>query len=236
MCGRYTLTTPAETLRALFEVNEWVRMRARYNIAPMQEAPIVRRTKEGGDREAAMARWGLVPHWADDPSIGNRMINARGETASSKPAYRDSFRKRRCLVPADGFYEWQKTDDGKRPMLIRLEEPRPLAFAGLWSVWSPKEGGEDGRLETYTILTTNANRTLRGIHERMPVILDPDQFDAWLDPEAETSDLEAMLRPYGDGLSLQQVSTRVNSPKHDDPSLIEPVGEDGEPGEQRGLF
>jgi len=109
MCGRYTLTTPAETLRALFKVNEWVRMRSRYNIAPSQEAPIVRLTKAGDAREAAMCRWGLVPHWADDPSIGARMINARSETASSKPAYRNAFKKRRCLVPADGFYEWQKT-------------------------------------------------------------------------------------------------------------------------------
>jgi len=236
MCGRYTLTTPAETLRALFKVNEWVRMRSRYNIAPSQEAPIVRLTKAGDAREAAMCRWGLVPHWADDPSIGARMINARSETASSKPAYRNAFKKRRCLVPADGFYEWQKTDDGKRPCLIRLDEDRPFAFAGLWSLWSPKEGEGDERLETYTILTTNANKALQDIHERMPVILDPDEFNAWLDPDSETDDLEAMLRPYDDALSLRQVSTRVNSPKNDDPSVVEPVGEEGEPGAQKGLF
>jgi putative SOS response-associated peptidase YedK len=236
MCGRYTLSTPADILQAIFRVTEWVRMRARYNIAPMQEAPVVRLAREGDEREAALAKWGLVPHWADDPSIGNRMINARSETASSKPAFRDAFRKRRCLVPADGFYEWQTTDAGKRPMLIKRASDRPLAFAGLWSVWSPKEDDAD-RLETYTILTTSANATLRPVHDRMPVILDERDFAAWLDPDASVERLESLLRPCpDDALAMRRVSTRVNSPRNDDPSLLEPVGEEGEPGEQRGLF
>ncbi|MFG0275004.1 MAG: SOS response-associated peptidase [Phycisphaerales bacterium] len=239
MCGRYTLSTPADILQAIFRVTEWVRMRARYNLAPMQDAVIVRAGAEGDTREAALARWGLVPHWADDPSIGGRMINARSETASGKPAFRDSFRRRRCLVPADGFYEWQATEAGKRPMLIKRPDDQPLAFAGLWSVWRPKDAPADApeRLETYTILTTSANSALRPIHERMPVILDARDFDDWLDPGATVEGLEALLRPCpDDALAMHQVSTRVNSPKHDDPSLIEPVGEEGEPGEQRSLF
>ena len=161
-------------------------------------------------------RWGLVPSWAKDVGIGSRMINARAEGIAAKPAFRAAFRQRRCLVPADGFYEWQKVAGGKQPMLIRLRSGDPFAFAGLWERWR----GPDGEVETGTIITTAPNAVTAPIHDRMPVILDPADYDRWLDPSQP--DAAALLRPCPDDwLTAIPVSTRVNSPKNDAADLIE---------------
>jgi len=234
MCGRYALYTPIEAVARLFGVDE-VHVHdiaPRYNIAPTQEVPIVRRSpfpaadaaqaRAAPPLELALARWGLVPFWAKDPAIGNRMINARGETVAAKPAFRAAFRKRRCLVPADGFFEWQKTGDGKQPWYIRDAGGEPMALAGLWELWDPPDGGEP--LASCTIITTGANELMRPLHERMPVVLDEAGREAWLDPAAESKQLEALLAPAPDGiLEAWPVSRRVNSPFNEDPSLVEPA-------------
>ncbi len=221
MCGRYSLTVDQEALTAALEVEVLFRHEPRYNIAPTQTVPVV--VREEGSRLQKGFRWGLVPGWADDPSIGNRMINARGETAAEKPSFRVPFRRRRCLVPADGFYEWKKEDGGKVPFWIHREGGGILTFAGLWDRWE----GEDGHaLETFTIVTTEANELLRPIHRRMPVILSAGGAQRWLDPAAGRSELQALLaRAPSEVLDVREVSTHVNSPSHDDPGCIQPVGE-----------
>lgn len=228
MCGRYALITPEEALTAAFDLLNSIAWRARYNIAPTQNAPVIRVSKSQGGRVAEPARWGLVPFWADDESIGNRMINARSETAATKPAYRAAMKKRRCLVPASGFYEWQKKPRGKQPVYIHPDSDAPIAFAGLYERWTSPDGSE---LQTYTILTTDAGKRVKHIHNRMPVILDPQRYDHWLDPDIEDADrLADLLKPNDlDGWELRDVSRRVNSPKNDDPSLIEPAEADSEP-------
>ena len=231
MCGRYAFFTPIEAVTRLFGVNE-VHARElapRYNIAPTQEVPIVRSSPflEGDAaraplRELALARWGLVPFWAKDSSIGNRMINARGETVAQKPAFRAAFRKRRCLVPADGFYEWVKTDAGKQPWYIHAAGGEPLALAGLWELWDPPHGSAP--LASCTIITTGANEFMRPLHDRMPVMLDAAGREAWLDATAAPPDLQALLAPAPDELlAAWPVSRRVNSPFNEDASLVEPL-------------
>jgi len=179
MCGRFTLTLSLERLRAFFKVPRVPRVVPRFNIAPTQLTPVVRLARR--EREMPLLRWGLVPLWAKDPSIGSRLINARSETVREKPSFARAFLKRRCLVPADGFYEWRKEPRGTRPFLIRFRDRRTFAFAGLWERW---EGGEEP-LETFTILTTRANSLVAPIHPRMPVILAacleplPDQPGPW---------------------------------------------------------
>ncbi len=167
MCGRFTLRTPTHRLAEAFGVRDLPNLPPRYNIAPTQDAAVVRPGPEGEARELAMLRWGLVPSWSEGPSAYS-MINARAETVATKPAFRAAFRHRRCLVPADGFYEWQRVDGGKQPYLVELASGEPFAFAGLWEHW---EGGDV--IESFTIIVTEANELLRPIHERMPVILDP---------------------------------------------------------------
>jgi putative SOS response-associated peptidase YedK len=231
MCGRYTLSIPAEILAETFGVDaEHTRERAeaRYNICPTQEAVVVRRA-EDGHRELTALRWGLVPFWAEDPVIGNRMINARAETVADKPAFRTSFKKRRCLVLADGYYEWKKEPGGKQPYWIHRPDGGLLALAGLWSRWE----GPAGPLETFAILTTEAHPAIAHVHDRMPVILAPEHWDLWLDPAVED---RARLRPLlthvgGDGLALRPVSRAVNSPANDSPRLLEPF-EKRDPGEK----
>lgn len=219
MCGRYLLHTPLDVLQGTFGFAERPNLQPRYNIAPTQTVPIVRRREDGAGRELALVRWGLIPPWAKDPAIGSRMINARAEGIAAKPAFRAAFRKRRCLVPADGFYEWRKQAGGKQPMLIRRRDRSSFAFAGLWESWQ----GSDGPLQTCTIITTEANDLLATIHDRMPVILATDDHERWLDPSR--ADGEDLLRPCPAGwLDAVPVSTRVNTPRHDDPGLIEPVG------------
>jgi putative SOS response-associated peptidase YedK len=223
MCGRYTLSTPSDLLADLMEVEEAPELAARYNIAPTQEAPILRLSGDSAtERELRLLKWGLVPFWADDPAIGNRMINARSESVAEKPSFRTSFKKRRCAVLADGFYEWQKTGSGKQPFFFRLKSRRPFGMAGLWDRW---EKGEGQPLETFTILTTSPNELVAEAHHRMPVILSQADLGRWLDPEADArSDFEALWDPYPVAeMEGFPVSTYVNSPANDTPRCIEPL-------------
>ena len=220
MCGRFAFYTPAEAVVRLFSVAPTEEVAPRYNIAPTQPAPVVRGQEDGG-RRLSLLRWGLVPFWAKDPAIGNRLINARSETAASKPAFRQAFRKRRCLVLANGFYEWQKAGSGKIPWYITHASAEPFAMAGLWESWS---GGADGPLETFTILTTAANERLSQIHQRMPVVLDSDAIQVWLDPHSGEGDLSATVaRAEGTPFEAVTVSRRVNNPANEGPDLIEPT-------------
>lgn len=221
MCGRYSLTTPAEAVRALFGYRARPNLRPRYNIAPTDEVLVVRLAKDQRSREPAMMRWGLVPHWAEDIRIGAKTINARAETVASRPAFRGAFRKRRCLVAADGFYEWRKEGKLRRPFRIVRRDASPFAFAGLWERFSPAEGGA---IETFTIITTEACALLRPLHGRMPVMLDAADYGAWLNPSAEPPALQTLLRPFADSeLRFFEVSPRINKVANDDPSVIEPV-------------
>ena len=218
MCGRYTLSTPAGRLAEEFQLDSTVEITASYNVAPTQEVAAV--LEDEGGRRLEMLRWGLVPSWADHPDIGSRMINARSETAPEKPSFRRAFRGRRCLIAADGFYEWKRENGGKQPYYFRMQDGRPFAFAGLWESWD-KGGGE---LLTCTILTTRANSVLEGIHDRMPVILPHDAYNAWLDPDADKEELGELMIPYsGDDLETYPVSRFVNSPRNNDERCIEPA-------------
>jgi len=228
MCGRYALTSDGRKLARVFDAQLNAPRQARYNIAPSQPVPVVRDDRDAGSRRLDMVRWGLVPRWADDPAIGHRMINARAESAATKPAYRAAMKYRRCLVPADAFYEWKKLPTGrKQPHAIRMADGSPFAFAGLWEHWQDANGNE---LETCTILTTEANELLAQLHERMPVILPAEHYDPWLDPSLQDADrVTPMLTPYPAEFMIDYpVSPRVNSPQHDDPTCLEPVnGEQG---------
>jgi len=220
MCGRYSLTTPPEAMRDLFGVETLLNMPARYNIAPTQTAPVVRRPEDGDGRALAMMRWGLIPSWAKDMTMAARMINARSETVAEKPSFRRAYSKRRCLVPSDGFYEWQKTDGAKQPWRICMRDRSLFAFAGLYETWL----GPDGKVDSYTILTTVANQTLHPIHPRMPVILPPEAFAAWLGEEQ--TDLAPLLAPYADAeLDAYRIGKRVGNVRNDDADLLEPVKE-----------
>ncbi len=235
MCGRYSLTTPVEGLRQLFEFPEQPNLQPRYNIAPTQEVAAVRAAppagasdgpagadEGGGRRHLVLLRWGLIPAWAKDPAIGARLINARAETLAEKPAFRAAFRQRRCLVPADGFFEWQKREGGpKQPYYIARADGLPFAFAGLWERWRDRAAGRD--VESCTIVTREANDALRPIHGRMPVILAAEGYDLWLDPEAEPGRLQALLAaaPAID-LVATAISTRVNKVANDDPEVLLP--------------
>ena len=223
MCGRFTLRTPAADLAEIFAVDARPNLAARYNIAPGQDILVVRAgSGEGAAREFAMPRWGLVPHWAKDPARAARMINARAESLAEKPSFRDAYRRRRCLVAADGFYEWRKAPDGgKQPYHIRLTDGAPFAIAGLWESWSAP-GAET--LETCALITTEANRAVEPIHHRMPVILPPGAYQCWLDPRSSPDALGELLRPYADDdLTAHAVGLRVNSARHDDAACLEPA-------------
>ena len=224
MCGRFTLRAPASLVAEQFTLFELPPFAPRFNIAPSQPVAVVRLAPAQGQpqRELAWLRWGLIPSWAKDPAIGNRMINARAETVAEKPAYRAALRRRRCLLAADGFYEWQRTDGRKQPYFIHLCDDRPFAFAGLWEAW---EGPDDSYIESCTLLTTEPNELIRPIHNRMPVILAPDDYEPWLDPAVQKPEpLVPLLRPYpSDEMAAHPVSTLVNSPTNDDPKCIEPA-------------
>ena len=219
MCGRFTLRASASVIAEQFAIFELPPFSPRFNIAPSQ--PVVAVRMASGGRELTWLRWGLIPGWAKDPAIGNRMINARAETVAEKPAYRAAMRRRRCLLPADGFYEWQKTGRTKRPHFIRMKDDRPFALAGLWEAW---EGPDHSYIESCTVLTTKPNELVRLIHDRMPVILDPTDYERWLDPTMQDPDrLTPLLRPYpADRMKADAVSTLVNSPANDEPRCIEP--------------
>ena len=219
MCGRYTLKTPVGELAEQFDIEESPSsMTPSYNIAPTQQVATV--LAENGKRKLEMLHWGLIPSWAKDPEVGNRMINARAETVAEKPSYRKAFQERRCLILADGFYEWQKTDNGKQPFYIRMEDESPFAFAGLWESW--RNGRE---IRSCTIITTAPNELAASIHNRMPVILHPEDYEMWLDPDFdEREPLTSLLKPYpADAMEAYPVSRRVNKPSNNEPGCIEPA-------------
>ncbi len=220
MCGRYTLTDPGDLLEEL-EVESPIReLVPRYNIAPTQDAPVVR-IGDAGERELAHLRWGLIPSWAKEAAIGNRMINARSETVAEKPSFRTALRRRRCGVLADGFYEWRKTGGAKQPYHIHLTDRRPFVMAGLWERWT--RGPQP--IESFTIITTQANDKVSEVHGRMPVILDPQHYPLWFDPQVEDSGrLAAVLEPYDDAaMELTPVSRLVNKPTNDVPECVAPI-------------
>lgn len=219
MCGRYTLTTTIARLVGLFDLSNLPNLPARYNIAPTQEVAAVR--LEDGKRRLVFLRLGLIPSWAKDARIAATMINARAETIAEKPAFRGAFRRRRCLVLADGFYEWRAEGKSKQAYRITLADGDAFAFAGLWEMWR-KPDGED--VASCTIVTCAANELISALHDRMPVILPPEAIEAWLDPKSEPAGLQALLRPYAaKAMTYYPVSTRVNNVRNDDADCIAPL-------------
>ena len=255
MCGRFTVTSAPDAIRALFRYPEQPNFPPRYNVAPTQPIAVVRLARDQaewepvsrpdraqdstigarsdakpvptfadrapGRRQFVLMRWGLLPSWVKDPKTFTLLINARGETVSDKPAFRNAMKRRRCLIPADGFYEWQAAGGRKQPYYMHAKSGEPLAFAGLWETWTGPNGEE---LDTATIVTTDANRTLRDIHGRMPVIVPPEAFDLWLDcANVDARTAEALIRPAPDDLlEAYEVSTAVNRTANDNPKLLEP--------------
>ena len=220
MCGRYSLIADLGELAQRFEFDgDWLAFEAAYNIAPTQQVLTVRESVGGAGRQAAFMRWGLIPPWAKSLSMGNRMINARAETVAEQPAFRNAFRRRRCLVLADGFYEWQRIGRVKRPMRITLRTGEPFAFAGLWETWRNPAGE---RIQSCTIITTAANELLAPIHDRMPVILPPELEEFWLDGSVDDIEpLTAALMPYdADAMDAYEVSFLVNSATNDGPEVL----------------
>ncbi|MBI4719354.1 MAG: SOS response-associated peptidase [Planctomycetes bacterium] len=227
MCGRFTFAAAPEIVAELFELTQLPELAPRYNVAPTQPVPVVRVGGGAAQRRLDHLHWGLIPAWADGPEIGSRMINARAETVADKPAFRSAFKYRRCLIAADGFYEWQPVAGSKRkqPFYIRLRDGAPFAFAGLWERW---DRGGRGPIESCTIITTDANELMRPIHPRMPVILAPQDYAAWLEPGlADPAPLKVLLRPYPDErMTALRVTTVVNNPRNDSARCIEPAGEE----------
>lgn len=219
MCGRFSFAAPAEVVAEVFGLASLPNWAPRYNIAPSQEVAVIR--QEEGERRVALLRWGLVPAWAKEPSVGARLINARAETVAHKPAFRSAFRARRCLVPADGFYEWVSRGGEKTPFYITFTDGRVFAMAGLWERWT----GGSQTLETCTILTTTPNEIVAPLHDRMPVILAPEDYRVWLDPaHPGGEELGPLLQPCPpDGMTAWPVSRWVNDPRHDDPSCRAPL-------------
>ena len=228
MCGRFTLRASTQQIVDQFRLTTMPEWQPRYNIAPTQQVPIVRPAEKRHSRQLTFARWGLIPSWAKEASIGNRMINARAETLAEKPSFRAAFKVRRCLVVADGYYEWQPIDGAKQPFYIHLDDHGLLGFAGLWESWpGPTGATPSDPLESCTIITTAAIEFTSHIHVRMPVLLQPEDYDRWLDPELQPSEgLWDLLQPYAaDDLVADTVSTHVNSPKHEDAQCVEPVSD-----------
>lgn len=219
MCGRFAFYSPSEAAAALFRVNEAVAVEPRYNIAPTQYVAAIRNA-ENQEREFVTLRWGLVPFWAKDPSIGNRMINARAETVAEKPSYRAAYRHRRCLVLADGFYEWQRKGDVKTPYYISAASGEPFGLAALWENWTDKQSGET--LQTTTLVTTEANEFMAALHHRMPVIVDSSTAGEWLAGSNELLDDVAAITPT---LQAWPVDRRVNNARNEGEDLIAPVGD-----------
>lgn len=230
MCGRFTLRAPALILAEVFGIPPLPGLRPRYNIAPTQPIAVVRGAEQ---RVWCELRWGLIPYWAKEASIGNRMVNARAETVADKPAYREPFARRRCLIPADGFYEWQKLGRArKQPYYLHRADDRPFAFAGIWDRWRDRRAG--GWIDSCALITTEPNDLVAPIHDRMPVILQPGEFDRWLDPGSGVESLRALLRPTPVGnLVARPVTVHVNNAANDDSACIEPLVAERSP---RALF
>jgi putative SOS response-associated peptidase YedK len=219
MCGRFTLRTPASVLVSQFALDLGLQLPLRYNIAPTQQVAVIR--SADGARQLAMMKWGLIPSWADDPKIGYSLINARSETVAEKPSFRSAMKSRRCLIPADGFFEWQKEGKKKLPIYFRRPDDQPFAFAGLWERWS--KAAEP--VESCTILTTSANALVRPFHDRMPVILSPNDYNAWLDPQTTDAEkLRYLFEPcHVEELTAYPVNPVVNSARHEGADCIEAV-------------
>jgi putative SOS response-associated peptidase YedK len=216
MCGRFTLRTPMTVLIRQFQIDLGAdqQLPLRFNVAPTQDIPVVRYTDDG--RELTLMRWGLIPSWSKDPKSGPLLINARSETAAEKPAFRSAFKTRRCLIPADGFYEWKKAGNKKQPYYFRLTDGQPFAFAGLWEKWQV--------IESCTILTTEANELAAQMHDRMPVILSPNDYAEWLDPLAKEPG--KLLTPFpASEMSAIPVNPIVNNARNEGPACIEPMVE-----------
>jgi len=219
VCGRFAFYSPAEATAALFGANSSIELNSRYNISPTQDIAAIRRDA-ANDSELSLLRWGLVPFWAKDPSIGNRMINARAETVAEKPSFRNAYRKRRCLIMVDGFYEWQRAGGVKIPWFISPADNKPCAFAGLWEDWTDKETGES--LQTTAIVTTEANEFMSQLHSRMPVLLNPETADRWLRGDTELLDNISANYPK---MQAWPVERTVNNARNQGAELIEPAGE-----------
>ena len=228
MCGRFTLTQTAEQITKVFQLPTAPHVVPRYNIAPTQPVPAVVMASETGDREFRLFHWGLIPSWAKDIKMGARLINARAETVAEKPSFRTAFKRRRCLILADGFYEWKRSERGKQPYYFYVgdseapEQRSPFGFAGLWEHWESSEGGA---IESCTILTTAANDLLSAIHDRMPVILHPQDYETWLDPALQKPEvLQPLLCPFPTAeMGSHAVSSRMNNARTDDPDCIQPI-------------
>jgi putative SOS response-associated peptidase YedK len=221
MCGRYAITTAPEAIRALFRYPEQPDFPPRHNVAPTQPVPIVRMAE--GQRQFALVRWGLIPAWVKDPRNFSLLINARGESAAEKPAFRNAMKRRRCLFPADGFYDWKRDGKTKQPYFVRLKSGQPMALAGLWETWSGPNGEE---METAAIVTTTASRSIAHIHDRMPVVVPPEAFDFWLDPHVDSELASVLIAPAPDALlEAYEVSSAVNRTANDSAALIAPLRE-----------
>jgi putative SOS response-associated peptidase YedK len=241
MCGRFTLSQSATTLAQTFhvEITDW---EPKYNIAPTQMVWAVLYDQTSEKRKLEQLRWGLIPSWAKDPGMGAKLINARSETVAEKPAFRSAFKRRRCLIVADGFYEWQQRDGKKQPFYFRLKHGEVFGFAGLWEEWQgsqkettgergsqeePPKGGthSENTISSCTILTTRANELLEPVHDRMPVILHQKDYDLWLAPQVQTPEMvQQLLQPYpSEAMTAYAVSTIVNNPKYDRPDCIQAV-------------
>ena len=239
MCGRYTSTSTVADLASVFQVDEVKAdpLPPRYNVAPTLPVYAVALTKpkeheedKGPRRALGTFRWGLVPSWAKDPSVGNRMINARAEGIADKPAYRNAIVRRRCIIPADAFYEWQRRNKsdgkpaGKLPYAVRRRDGQPMALAGIWEFWRPKDDPDAEPIRSCAIVTTGANALMAPIHDRMPVVLEPGTWAEWLDPSTDMSVVEGLMAPAADGvLEAYPVSTQVNNVANDGPQLVEPL-------------
>ena len=249
MCGRYTSTSTVADLASVFQVDE-VRaepLPLRYNVAPTQPVYAIARTKpkaeetdKGPRRALGTFRWGLVPSWAKDVSVGNRMINARAEGITDKPAYRNAVSRRRCLIPADAFYEWQRRADrdgkpaGKLPYAVRRRDGQPMALAGIWEFWRDPADSESEPVRSCAIVTTRANSLMAPIHDRMPVVLEPESWAAWLDPATDMAAIEGLMVPSADGvLEAYPVSSQVNDVRHEGPQLLDRLSDP--PGGSTGL-
>src|ERR1051325_846445 len=221
MCGRYAITSAPEANRTLFRYQEQPNFPPRYNVAPTQPIPIVRLSE--GKRQFALVRWGLLPSWVKDPKAFTLVINARGESVLDKPAFKNAMKYRRCLFPADGFFEWERKGERKQPYFVRRKGGGPLAFAGLWESWMGPNGEE---METAAIVTTVASRSIAHIHDRMPVIVPPEAFDFWLDPKVGAEMAAAVIAPAKDALiEAYEVSSAVNRTANDPAELVEPLRE-----------
>lgn len=222
MCARFSLFSSGTDLAALFDLDEGFEWEPHYNIAPTEEVPGVLLDREG-HRVVRLLRWGLVPHWSKRPGQGAPMINARSESVEEKPAFRDAFARHRCLVPADGFFEWREEGGKKQPYFISRRDGRPLAFAGLWDTWRSQEA----KLRSCSILTTDANAAVAELHDRMPVLIEPEYFQEWLDPETPLEALRPLLAPCDDSLlTTHRVTPRMGNPRYKESDSVTPIGQE----------